>query len=88
MVYADLRWKNQGLKGQFTDPSWVTEYAKRMAAYSLVVICSPPYEEVERIMQAQGRDAHMPLACSRAGTQLDGSDTVNIALASRYGDPV
>lgn len=60
LIYADLREKNRGVKGWFLNPQWIIEAQQRMAEHAILVICSPPYSEVERIMQMQGRDAHMP----------------------------
>lgn len=60
LIYNDLRWTNPGLKGNFTDPDWVTQMRRRLGEYAVLVICSPPYALVEQVMQTQGRDAHMP----------------------------
>jgi GTPase SAR1 family protein len=60
LLYAPIRWHNRGLASGFESREWVVKQQRRMANLATLVICSPPYEEVERVMQAQGRDAHMP----------------------------
>jgi hypothetical protein len=60
LLYADLRWHNRGLAPGFESREWVGKQQRRMADLSILVICSPPYAEVERVMQEQGREAHMP----------------------------
>jgi GTPase SAR1 family protein len=59
-IYAPIRWTNPGLADGFIDINWRTNSSQRLARLSILVICSPPYEEVERVLQRQGRDAHLP----------------------------
>lgn len=59
LIYADLRWVNRGVSGQFTNIEWILKSQRRLADHGTLVICLPPYEEVERVMQHQGREAHM-----------------------------
>jgi len=61
LLYGPIRWHNRtGPLGSFRSREWIVKQQRRMANLSTLVICSPPYEEVERVMQAQGREAHMP----------------------------
>jgi hypothetical protein len=61
LLYGPIRWHNRtGPLGQFPSREWIIKQQRRMADLATLVICSPPYEEVERVMQAQGREAHMP----------------------------
>lgn len=59
-IYANYRWVNPGLADGFDDENWIRSTTKDMGSLSILVICSPPYEEVERVLQMQGREAHMP----------------------------
>jgi len=60
IIYADLRWKNPGLTGKFTDTNWLVETRRQMARQSVLIICQPPYAIVDQAIQTAGRDAHMP----------------------------
>jgi len=59
-IYANYRWVNQGMAEGFGDENWMRSVTKDMGSMSILIICCPPYEEVERVLQTQGREAHMP----------------------------
>lgn len=60
LLYNDLRKKNRGMSGWFRDLPWIVESQRKMAEHAILVICLPPFEYVEKALQATGRDAHMP----------------------------
>jgi hypothetical protein len=59
-MYAPWRENRRGLRGRFHDSAWVESRSKALARHTILVICQPPFTEIDRIMNEQGREAHMP----------------------------
>lgn len=58
--YAPHRKVNPGMRGHFLSPEWLALQRRLMAHRSILVICQPPYSEIERVLNEQGAGAHMP----------------------------